>query len=335
MRFYSPQAFYLLIILIPVILFYIYREKNNRTALRFSNLSDVKKMKPSFAIWARHLLLLLKIAGFSLLIVALARPQKGSSFSEVTTQGVDIMIAMDISGSMAALDFKPDNRLEVAKRRMIEFIDRRSSDRIGLVIFAARAVTVSPLTLDYDMLRQFVGQINFDSLDDDGTAIGTAIATAANRLRESPGGSRVMILLTDGANNRGEISPIMAARAAAELGIRIHAIAIGRRGEVPFPVRVRNPFTGSVSTQIQMVESDVDEETLARIAEITGGSFFRAEDSEELQRIYGYIDEMEKTEVESRIFTNYNDRFHLFLLWGFVLLAVEFVLRQTRFRRIP
>jgi Ca-activated chloride channel family protein len=335
MRFYSPQAFYLLLLLIPVILFYIYREKNNRTAVRFSNLCDVKKMKPSFAIWARHLLILLKIAGFSLLIVALARPQKGTSFNEITTQGVDIMIAMDISGSMAALDFKPDNRLEVAKRRMIEFIDRRTSDRIGLVIFAARAVTISPLTLDYDMLRQFAERINFDSLDDDGTAIGTAIATAANRLRESASPSRVIILLTDGANNRGEISPIMAARAAAELGIRIHTVAIGRRGEVPFPMRTRNPFTGQITTQMTMIESDVDEETLKIISEISGGSFFRAEDSEELQRIYNHIDEMEKSTVQSRVFTNWNEKFHPFLIWGFVLLVLEFILRQTRFRRIP
>jgi Ca-activated chloride channel family protein len=335
MRFYSPEAFYLLLLLIPVIVFYIYREKNNKTAVRFSNLSDVKKMKPSFAIWARHLLILLKIAGFSLLIVALARPQKGSSFEEITTQGVDIMVAMDISGSMAALDFKPDNRLEVAKRQMIEFIDRRNSDRIGLLIYAARAITLSPLTLDYDLLRQIIANISFDSLDEDGTAIGTAIATAANRLRTSQSPSRIIILLTDGANNRGEISPIMAARAAAELGIRIHTIAIGREGMVPFPMRVRNPFTGAITTEITMVESDVDVETLKIISEISGGSFFRAENSEELQEIYAIIDEMEKSTVESRIFTNYTDRFHLFLIWGFILLVLEFILRQTRFRRIP
>ncbi|MCL1947179.1 MAG: VWA domain-containing protein [Chitinivibrionia bacterium] len=335
MRFYSPQAFYLFILLLPIIAFYIYREKTNKSALRFSDISGLKSIKPSFAVWARHLLIALKVIGFSLLIVALARPQMGTSYEEITTEGVDIMVALDISGSMAALDFKPDNRLEVAKRRLVEFIDKRNSDRIGLVIFAARAVTKCPLTLDYDLLRKFIAEINFDSLEEDGTAIGTAIATVANRLKESSGKSKIVILLTDGANNRGEISPIAAAQACAELGIKIYTVGIGKRGEVPFPMKVRNPITGKITTQIQMVESEVDEETLKKIANLTGAKFFRAQNTDELQKIYDDIDNLEKSSVKSKIFTDWNEKFYIYLIWGFILLVVEFVLRQTRFRRIP
>jgi len=335
MRFYSPQALYLLFLLIPIVAYYIWREKKNKSALRFSDISALKAIKPGIAVWARHILILLKVAGFSLLIIALARPQQGTSYEEITTEGVDIMFAMDISGSMAALDFKPDNRLEVAKRRMVDFIDRRNSDRIGLVIFAGRAYTKVPLTLDYDLLRQFVSEITLAEPEIDGTAIGTAIATAANRLKESPNKSRVMILLTDGANNRGEISPIAAARAAAALGIKIYVIGIGKPGQVPFPVRVQNPFTGRISTEIRMVESDLDEETGKQIADVTGGRFFRATNSEELQRIYEEIDAMEKSSIQSRVFTNWNEKFHPFLIWGFILLTFEFILARTRFRRIP
>ena len=334
MRFYSPQAFYLLILIIPIIAYYIYREKTSKTAVRFSDVSGLKSIKPSFAVFARHILPVLRVTGFALLIVALARPQTGTSFEEVTTDGVDIMVALDISGSMAALDFKPQNRLEVAKKCLLEFIDKRYNDRIGLVIFAGRAYTKCPLTLDYDLLRQFVSEISFESIDEDGTAIGTAIATAANRLKRSSGKSKVMILLTDGANNRGEISPIASARACAQLGIKIYTIGIGKRGEVPFPVNVQNPFTGRVTTQIQMMPSDLDEETLKQIADITGGRFFRAENTDELSRIYEDIDELEKSSVESKVFTNWNEKFYPYLIFGFILLCFEFILRQTRFRRI-
>jgi Ca-activated chloride channel family protein len=284
---------------------------------------------------ARHVLIVLRVAGFSLLIVALARPQFGSSYEEITTYGVDIMVAFDNSGSMAALDFKPYNRLEVARRTFMDFVDSRSHDRIGLVVFAGRAYTKCPLTLDYDLLKQLASQIDLALPQEDGTAIGTAIATAANRLLRSSAKSKVIILLTDGANNRGEISPIAAARASAELGIRIHAVGIGMEGEVPFPVRVQNPLTGRVTTQIQMIPSDLDIETLQEIAQITGGRYFRAESAEELQEIYEEINSLEKSTVEVRAFTDWSEKFHPYLIWGFVLLAVEFILRQTRFRRVP
>jgi len=334
MRFYSPQAFYLLFLIIPMVAYYIYRERTSKTAVRYSDISALKLIKPSFAVFARHILIVLKVAGFSLLVVALARPQQGTSFEEITTHGVDIMVAMDISGSMEALDFKPANRLEVAKKTLSEFIDKRSSDRIGLVVFAGRAYTKCPLTLDYDLLRQFVGDISFDLLDDQGTAIGTAIATAANRLKESKGKSKVMILLTDGANNRGDISPVAAAKACAQLGIKIYSIGIGKRGEVPYPVKVQNPFTGRISTEIRMVESDLDEETLKKISQETGGKFFRAQNTGELQKIYEDIDNMEKSSIESKIFTDWNEKFYPYLIWGFILFCLEFILRQTRFRRI-
>lgn len=334
MRFYSPQAFYLLILIVPIIAYYIYKEKTSKTAVRYSDISTLKSIKPSFAVFARHILIALRIAGFSLLIVALARPQIGTSFEEITTEGVDIMVVLDVSGSMEALDFKPDNRLEIAKKCLLEFINKRNHDRIGLVIFAGRAYTKCPLTLDYDLLRQFVNEISFDLLDDQGTAIGTAIATAANRLKESSGKSKVMILLTDGANNRGEISPVAAAKACSQLGIKIYTIGIGKRGEVPYPVKVQNPFTGKISTQIQMMPSDLDEETLKQISNVTDGKFFRAQNSAELSKIYEDIDILEKSTVESKLFTDWNEKFYPYLIWGFILLCFEFILRQTRFRRI-
>jgi Ca-activated chloride channel homolog len=252
----------------------------------------------------------------------------------VTTEGIDIMLILDVSQSMEALDFKPDNRLAVAKQTIQEFIKKRDNDRIGLTVFAAHAYTKCPLTLDHGVLGRFVSEIDFTDFSYQ-TAIGTAIATAANRLKGSPAKSKVMILATDGANNAGEIPPLTAANAAKELGIKIYTIGIGKKGKVPMPVQVQDPFTGQVFKQVQMMESDLDEQTLVNIADATGGKYFRATDAEKLKAIYDQIDKMEKTVIRTKVYASFDERFYPWLWAGFVLLLLEHLLRHTRFRRIP
>jgi Ca-activated chloride channel family protein len=317
-----------------MLIVYVRRERRQRSAVRFPDLSVISKLPPSPLLWIRHLLFVLRMAGLGLLVVALARPQFGRSGSEVTSEGIDIMLVLDISQSMQALDFKPDNRLTVAKQTIGEFASKRQSDRIGLVVFAARAYTKCPLTLDHAVLQSLIGEVTFTDFSFQ-TAIGTAIATAANRIKDSPAKSKVIILCTDGANNAGEIPPLTAASAAAELGIRMYTIGVGREGKVPMPVQMQNPFTGEVVTQVQMIDSDLDEKTLVAIAGATGGQYFRAQSAEKLREIYDQIDKMEKTVVKTNIYSSFDERFYPWLWIGFLLLLLEHLLQHTRLRRIP
>lgn len=335
MRLRDPLFLLLLLAWIPMIWVYIRRERRYRPTVRFSGLAMVKQLRSSAAVRARHLLFVLRLAGIALLAFALARPQRGHTEEETTTHGVDIMLVLDVSTSMKALDFKPKNRLFVATETLKEFIGKRTHDRIGLVVFAGRSYTKCPLTLDYDVLMQLIDDIRFGELDD-GTAIGTAIATAANRLKESTAKSKIMILSTDGANNAGTISPEVAAQAAGKLGIKIHTIGVGKRGRVPYPFEYVHPFTGERVTKVEMVDNvEVDEQSLTDVAAATGGKYFRAHNSEELAEIYGLIDQMEKTEIRTKSYTTYSEHFFAWLLAGFVVLLVELILANTRFRRIP
>ena len=332
MRLKDPLFLLLLIFAIPMVWVYIRRERHSQAAVRFSDLSVIRKLPRSAIIQWRHCIIVLRVAALILLTIALARPQKGRSGSEVTTEGVDIMLILDISYSMHSLDFMPDNRITVARKVMQEFIAKRPSDRIGLVVFGSRAFTKCPLTLDHDVLNRLVGDIDFTEFSDQ-TAIGTAIATAANRLTNSTAKSKVIILATDGANNAGEISPLTAATAAKELGIKIYAVGIGRPGEVPMPLM--DPNTRQVSSQTAMVESDLDEQLLANIADITGGKSFRATDANKFHAIYDQIDKMEKTVIKTKVYSTFDERFYAWLWAGFILILLEFLLRYTRFRRIP
>jgi Ca-activated chloride channel homolog len=334
MRFKDPWMFLLLLFWLPMILVYVRRERKFRPAIRFSDLASVKKMPPSVFVRARHILLVLRLLGFGLLVVAAARPQKGHTDEEVSTEGVDIILVLDISESMRALDFKPDNRLTVAKKTIREFVNKRSSDRIGLVVFGARSFTKCPLTLDYNVLDQLIDDVDFTEFSVK-TAIGTAIATAANRLKDSPAKSKVIILLTDGSNNAGDIPPLTAAKAAAQLGMKIYTIGVGKKGKVPMPVTVQNPFTQETRQEVRMMESDLDEKTLRAIADSTGGTYFRAESAEKLSEIYSQIDKMEKTEIKTTIYTSFEEKFYPWLWAGFILLMLEMILQHTRFRRIP
>jgi Ca-activated chloride channel homolog len=334
MHLNSPWFLLLLLTLPPMVWLYVRREKK-RPAVRFSDLSILQKIPLSPMIRLRHVPFALRLLGIALLVVALARPQKGTSEEEVTTEGVDIMLVLDVSFSMKSLDFQPKNRLFVAKETIKDFIKKRRNDRIGLVIFAKRSYTKCPLTLDYNILTQFLDRTDFEDFGD-ATAIGTAIATAANRIKDTPAKSKVVILLTDGGNNFGDIAPVAAAKAAAELGIKIYTIGVGKEGDIPYPFEIIDQSTGRVmGTQVQMVHSDLDEQLLVDIAHTTGGTFFRAQNAEKLREIYATIDKMEKTEIKTKLYTSYSDKFFPWLVAGCILLFIESILSQTLFRRIP
>jgi Ca-activated chloride channel family protein len=268
-------------------------------------------------------------AALLLLVVALARPQSGTSLTTVATEGVDIVVALDASGSMRAEDFAPLNRLEVAKRTVAEFVARRPDDRIGLVVFAGLATTRCPLTVDHPMLLQFLDEVEFAARDEDGTAIGLGLATAVARLRGSPARGRVVVLLTDGRNNRGQIGPETAAEMAHALGIRVHTIGVGTEGEARVPVDT--PFGRRYDVQ----RLDLDEDLLRAVAERCGGRYFRAQDALGLKEVFAAIDALETTRRESRQRVLYTERFAVALFPAAILLGLERLLAATRLRRIP
>ncbi len=334
MRLANPEYLFLFILWVPMIWIYIRRERGTRPAVQYSDLSIIAKFHTSLIVKLRHILIVFRVLGVGLLIIALARPQKGQTFQEVTTHGVDIILVLDVSTSMRALDFEPNNRLYVAKETIKEFVQKREHDRIGLVVFAGRSYTKCPLTLDYNVVTQFIDEIRFDEIED-GTAIGTAVATAGNRLKQSKAKSKVIIILTDGANNKGEITPRVAAKAVGELGMKLYTIGVGKKGEVPYPIEYINPWTGKRERKVQNIKSDLDEQTLVDMAEETKGRYFRAANPEELKEIYNTIDELEKTEIQTKSYTTYDEHFFPWLIAGLIVLLIELILKHTRFRRIP
>jgi Ca-activated chloride channel family protein len=269
----------------------------------------------------------------ALMIVGLARPQRLHERTEVTANGIDIVLGLDVSGSMQALDFEVNkkrvNRIQVVKRVVAKFIEERPDDRIGLVAFAGSPYLVSPITLDHGWLEQNLERVNVAATDD-GTAIGTAIAASVNHLRATGGKSRVVILLTDGVNNSGKIPPLAAAEAARALGVKIYTIGVGVRGKAPIPVRDQ---AGHV--QIVMADVDVDERTLAAIAELTGGKFYRATDTDSLQKIYEEIGRFEKTAQSVQKFSSVEELYRWALLPALALLGLGFLVQHTLWRRLP
>ena len=278
--------------------------------------------------------LALAAAGLALCGVALARPQRGSVHESVSTRGVDIVVTLDVSGSMAAEDFQPRNRLTVAKDVVAEFVRRRASDRVGLVVFAARSLTKAPPTTDQAVLLRQLEDVQLNMLPD-GTAIGSGLATALTRLRRSKASSRVIVLVTDGGNNAGEIDPATATDLARALQVRVYTIGVGREGEVPMPVRVRDPFTGAVVERSVPMEVKFDEPLLKRIAEQTGGDYFRASDPAGLRAVFGQIDRLEKSEIKQRSFRRYRELYPPILASGALLLALGGALRLAGLRVAP
>ncbi len=325
----SPHYLYFLL-LIPILLWIRYLRRGRRHApLTYSDTGLIRKVRYRGSLWPRYISPALKTLALLLIIFALARPRLARTFEEVRTQGIDIILTLDISGSMQAEDFKPQNRLYVAKEVIKEFVKERTEDRLGLVVFAAQAFTQCPLTLDHNVLVNFLDKVTFGMVED-GTAIGTAIANSCNRLKDSPSQSKVIILLTDGVNNTGKIDPLAAADIAASLGIKIYTIGIGKPGNAPFPVD--DPLRGRIYKYLPNL---LDEESLTKVAETTGGIYFRAETSEKLNEVYNEINELETTEIKTRGFIQYRELFVPFLLSGLGLVFVESFLGRTRFRKIP
>ncbi len=305
------------------------RSKRTTPTLRFSTVPMAKPIAPSWKVAGMKLLGLFRNATFALFIFALARPQAVSKERELETKGVDIMLSLDISGSMLAEDFKPENRMLVAKQEAKKFVRGRESDRIGLVVFARDAYTQCPLTLDYEVLNFLVDQVQIGMIQD-GTAIGMGIATAVNRLRESDAKSKVIILITDGENNAGKIDPVTAAELARTFGIKIYTIGVGRGGLVPFPIN--DPLFGKRYVQAKV---DVDEFVLKRVADITGGLFFRARDPKALTDVYAKISELEQTEVKVKEYESFDELFPYFLISAVLLLIAEVIFKSTVFLKIP
>ena len=329
MRF-ANTYFLILLLVIPFIVYrYFYVKRVKVGSIRFSDLSALKRLRRSFSLRLRHSLILLRILVIGLLVLAMARPQAGEKGEEILTEGVDIILAIDVSSSMKAEDFKPKNRLHVAKQVVADFIRGRKNDRLGMVVFAAKSFTQCPLTLDYGILLNFLDHVEIGIIED-GTAIGMAIATCVNRLRDSEAKSKVVILLTDGINNRGEIDPITAAKTAEAMDVKIYTVGAGKRGSALYPVD--DPIFGRRYVRMPV---EIDEETLQEIARITGAKYYRATDAQTLSDIYNEIGEMEKTEIKTKEYIRYTELFWFFLLPALVLLGGEIVLANTRFRKIP
>ncbi len=328
MRFANPYLLWLLVLLAPMIAYYIYRTLQGGAAIRISTIEGVRRAPRTLRYWLRHVPFVLRCAAFVLLVVALARPQDVDEQRRSSAEGIDIMLAVDVSGSMLARDFKPD-RITAAKEVAGRFIADRYGDRLGLVVFAGEAFTQSPLTTDQSTLQTMLSRIR-SGIIEDGTAIGNGLATAINRLRESDAKSKVIILLTDGVNNRGEIAPLMAADIAADMGIKVYTIGVGTRGKAPYPVV---DMFGNMSFQPMDVE--IDEKTLEGIAERTGGRYFRATDNDKLQSIYDEINQLEKSKVEVTDYTVYHERFLALLLAALGVLLLEFVFSNIILKRIP
>ena len=330
MHFASPYYLWLLTLLVPMIGYYVWRTLQGGASIQISSVAGVVRAPRTVRYYLRHLPFALRAAAFALLVVALARPQDVEQNVRTNTEGIDIMLAIDVSGSMLARDFKPD-RITAAKEVAGSFIADRYGDRIGLVAFAGEAFTQSPLTTDQSTLQTLLARIR-SGLIEDGTAIGNGLATAINRLRESDAKSKVIILLTDGVNNQGQIAPMTAAEIAKAQGIRVYTIGVGTEGMAPYPaVDIYGTPTGGTV----MAKVEIDEKTLRSIAEMTGGEYFRATDKAKLKAIYDEINQLEKSKIEVMEHISYHELFLTWALAALGLLFTEFLLSNLVLKRIP
>ncbi|MGL5787167.1 MAG: vWA domain-containing protein [Bacteroidales bacterium] len=327
LEFAKPLYFILMVIPLAMIVWYIFRQSRAEATIQFSTTLGIDKIKPGLKVYLRHLPFVFRVLAIMALIAALARPQTSNSWEKVSTEGIDIMLSMDISTSMLAADLKP-NRLDAAKEVAAQFINGRPYDNIGMVIFAGESFTQVPLTTDHAVLLNMLQSVQ-PGLIDDGTAIGMGLANAVSRLNESKAKSKVVILMTDGSNNTGDISPAMAADIAQSFGIRVYTIGVGTNGMAPYPVQT--PF----GVQYQNVPVEIDETTLKQIASVTGGQYFRATDNQSLKQVYEQIDQLEKTKMQTNQYSKRHEQYKYFALLAFLLLLIEAVLRYTIYRKIP
>ena len=325
--FANPNLLYLLLLIPAFVAWYIFRQKDSKASIQMSSLMAFGNSPATIRVYLRHLPFALRMLAMGFVILVLARPQSFNVTQNVETEGIDIIIALDISSSMLAQDFKPD-RLEAAKDIAIQFVSGRRNDRIGLVIFAGESFTMTPLTTDHRTVINQFREIRL-GLIEDGTAIGVGLATAVARLKDSDAESKVVILLTDGVNNTGEIAPLTASDIAKTYGVRVYTVGVGTHGTAPYPVQT--PF----GTRMQDMKVEIDEDVLKEIAHLTGGQYFRATDGKGLTRVYEQIDELEKTRIEVTEETRKREEFALYAIFALVLLGLDLVLRTTILRSIP
>ena len=327
LTFCNPGFLYLLLFIPVLAAWYFYRRNRHTADLQVSSLEGFATVGKNLKFYVYHGLYVIRLLAITLLIIALARPQTSLSRQDISVEGIDLVIALDVSGSMLAMDFKPD-RLEAAKDVAIEFIDGRPNDRIGLVIFSGETFTQCPLTTDHAVLKNLFRDIHSGMIND-GTALGDGLATAVNRLRGSKAVSKVIILLTDGVNNMGSLDPRSASEIAKLYGIRIYTVGIGSIGQAPYPVQT--PF----GMQTQMMKVEIDEPLLMEIAKATDGKFFRATNNAKLRAIYKEIDKMEKSKIDVTEFRKKKEEFLPFVLVAFILVGLEMLLRYLYLKNIP
>lgn len=325
--FAHPRLLYLLLIVPLLVAWYIFRNKDAQPSMQLSSLMGFDNSPVSIRVYLRHLPFVLRMVAFALIVIVLARPQSFNIERNVKTEGLDIIVSLDISSSMLARDFKPD-RLEAAKNIGIKFVSGRKHDRVGLVIFAGESFTLCPLTTDYATVINMFKDVKLGLLED-GTAIGNGLATGIARLKDSEAKGKVVILLTDGVNNKGEISPLMAADMAKTFGVRVYPVGVGSIGTAPFPVQT--PF----GTRYQDMKVEIDEDVLQEIASITGGKYFRATDNKALEKVYEEIDQLEKTKLEVTETSKKKEEFLKYAVGALVSLGISFLLQTTWLRGLP
>jgi len=326
MTFSDPGFLYFLLIVPAIIAFYVLKQHKASASLRMPGLKPLEKSGTTIRNYLQHFLFAIRMTAVLLLIIVLARPQFTDKFQDVSTEGIDIILTLDISGSMLARDFKPD-RLEASKDVAAEFISGRPYDRIGLVVFSGESFTQCPLTTDHAVLINLLREIQSGMIED-GTAIGMGLANAVNRIKDSDAKSKVIILLTDGINNRGEIAPATAAGIAKTFGVRVYTIGVGTQGTAPYPVQT--PF----GTQYQNMPVEIDEAILKDIAQTTGGRYFRATDNDKLVQVYGEIDKLEKSKIDVKQFTRKDEKYLIPAIIAFCLLAIEILVRYTVLKKL-
>jgi Ca-activated chloride channel family protein len=331
LRFMYPELLWLLLLL-PALAFWK-GKKGKSPAIQYPSASILKKIGIQRKFQAGRWLMFLRMVTLAFVIIGLARPQLGKRVAEIEASGIDILLVMDISGSMEALDFtlnnEPASRIEVVKMVVSKFIDQRPNDRLGLIAFASNPYMVSPLTLDHSWLQQRLQSVEIGMIED-GTAIGSAIATGVNRLRSLDSKSRVIILLTDGVNNAGKVSPLAAAEAAGVMGIKIYTIGAGSKDKAPVPVT--DPFG---NRRLIMMKVDLDEETLNQVAQMTGGKYFRATDTDSLKNIYSEINQLETTKRSIKSFSQFQELFYWAIFPAILGIGLEYYLSQGKLRRLP
>jgi len=328
LEFAHPGYFYLLLLIPAALIWYIYRHNRVQGDLRIPEIAPFIKMRKGPRVIFRHVPFILRLIVFALLIVVLARPQSTNKWEDETVEGIDIMLALDVSNSMLAGDFSP-NRIEASKDVANDFVSGRTNDRIGLVLFGGESFTQCPLTTDHVVLLNLLKDVNVGMIADQSTAIGLGLANAVKRLKDSNARSRVIILVTDGQNNAGSIDPLTAAEIARTFGIRVYTIGVGTHGTAPFPYR--NVFGDLVYTQVKV---DIDEPMLKQIAELTNGDYFRATSNQKLKDIYAEIDQLEKTKIDVKKYARKHEEYRQFAIAALVLLVLEILLRNTVLRTI-